>query len=86
MNVDEFTAFLEMRPKEERIAQNFRELLNRAFAVQRSGFYAYHEIAMPWIASSLSLLVMTREKTRTHPRRENVYAYPPPRSEAPRGG
>jgi Uma2 family endonuclease len=66
MDVDEFMAFLEMRPKEERwhliegnavmmappslahqrIAQNFCELLNRAFAAQRSDLYAYHEIAI----------------------------------------
>jgi Uma2 family endonuclease len=66
MDVDEFVAFLEMRPKEERwhliegnavmmappslahqrIAQNFCELLNRAFAAQHSGLYAYHEIAI----------------------------------------
>jgi len=66
MDVDEFMAFLEMRPKEERwhliegnavmmappslahqrISQNFCELLNRAFAAQRSDLYAYHEIAI----------------------------------------
>jgi Uma2 family endonuclease len=66
MDVDDFMAFLEMRPKEERwhliegsavtmappslahqrIAQNFCELLNRAFAAQRSDLYAYHEIAI----------------------------------------
>src|SRR4051812_24421000 len=66
MDVDEFMAFLEMRPKEERwhliegtavmmappslahqrIALNFCELLNRCFAAQRRGLYAYHEIAV----------------------------------------
>ena len=30
----------------QRIAQNFCELLNRAFAAQRSDLYAYHEIAI----------------------------------------
>ena len=66
MDVDEFMAFLEMRPKEERwhliegmavmmappslalqrIALNFCELLNRAFAAHGRDLYAYHEIAV----------------------------------------
>src|SRR5437588_1803488 len=66
MDVDEFMAFLKMRPKEERwhliegiavmmsppslahqrIALNLCELLNRAFATERSDLYAYHEIAI----------------------------------------
>jgi Uma2 family endonuclease len=66
MDVDEFMAFLEMRPKEERwdliegvavrmspqslahqrVAMNFCELLNSAFAARRSDLFAYHEIAI----------------------------------------
>ena len=66
MDVDEFMAFLDTRPKEERwdliegiavmmappslahqrIAWNLCELLNRAFAAQRSRLFAYHEIAI----------------------------------------
>jgi Uma2 family endonuclease len=66
MDVDEFMAFIETRPKEERwhliegiavmmappswahqrIALNFCELLNRAFATQGRDLYAYHEVAI----------------------------------------
>jgi Uma2 family endonuclease len=66
MDVDEFMAFIEMRPKEERwdliegvavmmasptlahqrIARNFSELLNDAFAAHGSNLFAYREIAI----------------------------------------
>src|SRR6516164_7107891 len=66
MDVDEFMAFMETRPKGEhwdliegvavmmapasyvhqRVASNFRDLLNSAFAAQRLDLYAYPDVGV----------------------------------------